>query len=553
MRIKHLIILILVIIILWIIIETILTGLSHNFDLPKEADVVIIGGGVAACVVAKRLHDRYPKKSIVILERGRDYRNDRNVYRSEAALSIAYSEPYSEVLIPEDAGVICSVAKMSGGGSSHNFGLVVKASKAFYETQWLHQLNILSEEFADIHQEIDKLMDITPLPVKIDIISRILPSVGRVLEKGVQEIKQGIDVIQNIGPLRANNNISVWIHDALIKTKQGLMLVDDYNSGIGACVCDTPQLFVDKVLGMRASVNRAYLPSTRSKKLNLIELADVSHIERKTVILKDGRTILARQKIIMAAGAIRTPSILLRSGFVNPDIGQNLTEHYGCTMVLAVRYNDNSSNGDFSSGPLAFVSNSVSQIDRNWQIVTSGSTLTNFTFLESQGIDVNSYKAKGYNFITFLGWNVTPKARGTITLSSDPQQDINIDMGLFSSTDDNNSIVALLQYFGQIYNKMKETGTKHDARDLIALFPSETVFANNDYTELLNNAKTGVSLTDHYCSTCRYEDVINSDFSLKENENIHVVDASTFPSISDGNTEYPTLLISEIASRRIFK
>lgn len=547
----RLVLLIVIIIILWIIIETILNGLSHNFDLPKEADIVVIGGGVAGCVVAKRLHNRYPKKSIVILERGRDYRNDRNVYRSEVAISIAYSEPYSEVLIPEDSGVICSVAKMAGGGSSHNFGLVVKGSDTFHRA-WMSQLNVSSQEFNDIRHEIDMLMDITPLPVKIDIITRILPSVGRILEKGVEEIKQGIDVIQNIGPLRANNDISSWIHDTFLKLKIGLRLVDDYNDGIGACVCDTPRLFVDKILGVRASVNRAYLPSTRSTNLNLIELADVSHIEGKTVILKDGRRILARQKIIMAAGGIRTPSILLKSGFVNPAIGQNLTEHYGCSMILAVRYNDKSHNGDFSSGPLTFVSNSGSQINRDWQIITSGSTLTNFTFLEAQGVDVNSYKAKGYNFITFLGWILDPKARGSVTLSND-SQGVDINMNLFGPTDDNNSIVALLQYLGQIYFKMKETGRKHDVRDVITLFPSESVFVNNDYTELLNNAKAGVSLTDHYCSTCRYGDVINSDFSLKENRDIHVVDASTFPSISDGNTEYPTLLISEIASRRIFK
>ena len=194
---------ILVIIIVWIIIATVYNSLQHNDNVSSEVDIAILGGGTAGCVLARRLSEKYPNKNIVLLDRGKDYRNDRNVYRIETALTVAYSEPYSEVLTPDFPGIVCSVAKMIGGASAHNFGLVVRGSNEFYQNNWQTQLNLSSEELNAINVRISSLMDVMPLPVSIDLLARLLPSLGVLFMKGIQEINQGIDVFSSCRTIKS--------------------------------------------------------------------------------------------------------------------------------------------------------------------------------------------------------------------------------------------------------------------------------------------------------------------------------------------------------------
>ena len=360
--------------------------------------------------------------------------------------------------------------------------------------------------------------------------------------------------LAHVGPLRADDNLSNWIHNAIISQIPGesqLPLVDNYNSGVGCCASDTPQLFLDKVLGVRASVNRAYLPpgDRQANGLKIIELAEVDYIkDTNIVVLTSGKQIKVNEKIILAAGAIYTPFILLKSPALNsnPNIGQNLKTHYGCTMVLAAK-----GIKDFSSGPMAFVNRDGDQNGvRNWQIVTSGSTLTNLQFLQDQGVDVQYYQNNGYTFITFLGWDLEPQAIGSISVEVGNKMP-NIKLGLFEQQEDNDSIVELLRYFGRIFFQLHNTinGVTNDVQ---VLFPDESVFINDNYSDLLSAMLRRVQvLTDHYSRTCEMGVVLNQDFSLVGHPNIHVVDTSNFPAIPDGNTEWPTLIISELAATRI--
>lgn len=41
-------------------------------DVGNTADFVVVGGGLSGCVIASRLKQRYPNRSIVLLEAGQD-------------------------------------------------------------------------------------------------------------------------------------------------------------------------------------------------------------------------------------------------------------------------------------------------------------------------------------------------------------------------------------------------------------------------------------------------------------------------------------------------
>jgi choline dehydrogenase-like flavoprotein len=87
---------------------------------------------------------------------------------------------------------------------------------------------------------------------------------------------------------------------------------------------------------------------------------------------------------------------------------------------------------------------------------------------------------------------------------------------------------------------------------LTPVFPPVSVLQQSNPAILEVYIKQGLSLTDHYCSTCKLGTVVDPNtFLLMGTNNIHIIDASTFASISDGNTAYPCMVMAEIASKRI--
>ena len=542
------VIIILIIILVIIIVATVVNTLAHNNDIINEADIVIIGCGTAGCILANRLSLKYPSKRIVALERGQDRRNDRNIYNPANALIAAFTEPYSEVLETDTEGVIASIGKMTGGAASHNFGLVVTGSEEFYNNGSWEMLNPDSskpmyESLQPTFKAINNLMHITPLPISINIAERILPFAALVMTKGAEVIRQGIDVFQNSGPLRANCFISNEILAAVTMTKN-VPIVSNYNEA-GVSISESPNIFLDNVMGVRSSVNREYLPTASFiSNLTIVENAEVSSFNEDIVMLSDGRKIKAKEKIILSAGGIYSPFLLRKSGYsviVNGEeqIGANLKNHYGCTLIMAVK---DSRAADFSSGPVAFVPEATGT-NRDWQIVVSGSTLTNLDFLQDQGVDTDELQEEGFMFMTFLLWLMNPVASGFIDASGNKP---GINLKLFENNDDNESLTEGLRWLGEVSSIL--SGQFQEAE---VLFPPQEVLDRDNDAELLEYVKIGVSSTDHYSVTCRVGTVLDKNFKLKGSNKIHVVDTSSFPSIPDGNTQYPVMIIAELAARVI--
>jgi len=89
--------------------------------------------------------------------------------------------------------------------------------------------------------------------------------------------------------------------------------------------------------GRRVSAAEAYLRPARHRK-NLSVISD-THVDRVAV---DGRTTigvvtragdhLGADRVIMCAGAIATPALLLRSGIETPGVGRRLQDHVGIAI-----------------------------------------------------------------------------------------------------------------------------------------------------------------------------------------------------------------------------
>jgi choline dehydrogenase-like flavoprotein len=102
--------------------------------------------------------------------------------------------------------------------------------------------------------------------------------------------------------------------------------------------------------GRRHSTARAFLSPVQSRKnLHVVTGGEVSRVEvtqglATGALLRDGRRIAARGEVILCAGAIGSPDILLRSGIGPggavhhlPGVGQNLQDHVDVMVICTSR------------------------------------------------------------------------------------------------------------------------------------------------------------------------------------------------------------------------
>ena len=125
----------------------------------------------------------------------------------------------------------------------------------------------------------------------------------------------------------------------------GLPELPDHNLGIqeGAFIC-----LANQRRGQRCSAAKAYLqPARRRPNLRIIKGAEAQSLgfdgrQARFVRLTSGQIIRARREIIVSAGALQSPVLLLRSGIgpaeelrargINvvvdsPEVGSNLQDH----------------------------------------------------------------------------------------------------------------------------------------------------------------------------------------------------------------------------------
>lgn len=233
----------------------------------------------------------------------------------------------------------------------------------------------------------------------------------------------------------------------------------------------------------------------------------------------------------MCAGGIYTPFLLQRSGIMG---SAEIITHYGCTMVIEVDPSREKEDFNFSSGPVAFVSrDGVSDI-RDWQLVVSGAVDPRLVNMK-----------KGKKYFSFLLWIMRPRSRGTV--ADDGTDKPSIDVNLFSDPEDTSSLMDGMKWMYSLTQKLKTTYPS-----LTPVYPPLSILKENNPKTLETYIEEGVSLTDHYCGACALGTFTNPlDFSIMGYPNIHVADASVFPSISDANTTYPVMVMAEIAADRI--
>ncbi len=241
------------------------------------------------------------------------------------------------------------------------------------------------------------------------------------------------------------------------------------------------------------------------------------------VLLVDGE-LLPADRVVVAAGAIHSPAILLRSGVDTPGVGLGLQDHASAPLTLQLR--DGAAG---APGQLAI----ASLLRRDpWQF-----------------LPMNHLGAAAPGLGLLMTALMRPRGRaGTVRLSSDdPLDEPLVDFALL---DDPLDAAALVAGVRTALELLAAPSFREIVEEVYidAFGTTSAALVDDDAIEQWVRASVGDYV--HASSSCAMGTVVDGDGRLVGYDGVYVCDASVFPSIPDVNTHLPTTMLAERLSAR---
>ncbi|RKP53727.1 GMC family oxidoreductase [Pararobbsia silviterrae] len=519
----------------------------------NTTDYIVIGAGSAGATIAGRLLDR--GHSVTVIEAGRLDNHPLMPVPAGFTKLMPTRHLFHYRTTPQDAlggqTRILPQGKVVGGGSSVNAMVYIRGQAADFD-DWQAK-GASGWSYADV----------LPYFIRAESNDRFGPPYHG-----------------NEGPLGVSDlNYVDTLSRAFVQAAQqaGHSYNPDFNGarqeGVGFCQVTTKD-------NRRSSAAKAYLHKHyRNPKLRLVTSAFVERIviEKGRAVavryVRDGRveTVHADREIILSAGAIQSPKVLMLSGIGPadalrkqgldvvldaPEVGRNFQDHAEVPVIAfcpddkPVGYfgHDTGLNAVrhglqfamFDSGPAT--SNVVEAHCFADSTRGGGRADVQMQFLPLVYLDLMEKDIIQHAGATINTCVVRPKSRGTIALrSTDPTDDPIIDPAYFSDPDDLERTIRGLEWAREIMRASalqkyvvgeKLPGTQTRTRDDWLLFIKE--YAKTVY---------------HPAGTCRMGSdgtaVVDPMLRVNGIDGLRVADASVMPSLTSGNTNAPSIMIGE--------
>jgi choline dehydrogenase-like flavoprotein len=337
--------------------------------------------------------------------------------------------------------------------------------------------------------------------------------------------------------------------------------------------------------GERFSAAKAYLtPNLTRSNLQVITDARVTKINLQGkravgVELQQGgarRELQARREVLLCAGALQSPQMLMLSGIGPgaqlqrhgiavshdlPGVGQHLHDHVDVVQVVDAPHLSDL----FGISPVGLW-HALKGIFE-WRAHRSGVLTTNFAeaggfirsdpgvatpdlqlhFVIGKLVDHGRKTTFGHGYSCHVCL-LRPKSRGSLTLASgDPMAAPLIDPAFFQHADDMPRMVRGFKLMRSILGQPALAG--HLGREL-----KSSAEAQSD-TQIEAFIRNHADTIYHPVGSCRMGpgpmDVVDAQLKVHGIEGLRVVDASIMPSVVSGNTNAPTIMIGEKAADMI--
>jgi choline dehydrogenase-like flavoprotein len=479
-------------------------------------DYVIVGGGTAGSVLAARLSED-PDVTVAVIEGGPSDVDDQRVLDLRNWINLLGSElDYDYPTVEQPRGnshIRHSRARVLGGCSSHN-----------------------------------TLISFVPFPQDFDQWGEgwDWDTIGPYYER----------VQMNIIPVAEKDRNQI-AKDFVTSAKEalGVSEVDDFNAkpfedGVGFFSI----AYHPEKNNQRSSASTAYLhPILDRKNLTLLLETWVSEIVvtdgRATGVETDKGLVSARREVLLCAGAIDTPRLMMLSGIGNaselsalgitpvhdlPGVGENLLDHPESVIVWE------------TNSPLP--PNSVMDSDAGLFVRRDESDpRPDLMFHFYQIPFTTNTERLGYPTVEH-GVCMTPNiprphSKGRMWLkSSDPTEKPALDFGYFTNPDgyDEQTLVDGFRIARQI---AEHEPLKSWLKREIA--PGPAVTTDEDLSEYGRRAAHTVY---HPAGTCAIGSVVDADLKVVGIEGLRVADASVFPTMPTVNPMVAVLMIGERAA-----
>ena len=496
-------------------------------------DVVIVGAGSAGCVLASRLSED-PGTSVLLLEAGP---RDRKLHvRVPAAFSKLFRSPldWGYETVPQEAldgrRLVFPRGKVLGGSSSTNAMMAIRGHRADHDVwpagwSW----DDVGGAYARSDPHFPRAAQRSPSALTRDFLDSAA-AVG----------------IARAADLNGADNEGVGLTPVSIRRGRRHSVVDGY---------------------LRAAMRRPNLTVVTGARATRLLVED-GRVRGVSYVLDDGEEEAHAREVVVAAGAIDTPRLLLLSGIGPPEelerhgieavlaapgVGRNLRDHLANGVLAAVdaetlytaeRLRHLAAWLALGRGPLA---SNVAEAAAFVRVDSAASAPDLELIFAPVLFEEEGTVPPSQDGVTVAAVLLQPRSVGEVRLASrDPLAPPEIDPRYLTDSEgrDARTLIAGVRLARRVLAEAPLS--EHVTGELLP--GEESVDDDALHAHLRARSQTLY----HPVGTCRMgmddEAVVTPDLRVRGLDGLRIVDASVIPALPRGHTNWPTVMVAERAA-----